>query len=228
MLVLGIETSQRTGWVSLSSDEICLEERRLDASGHRHAQALPLVAGELLAAHGLTPAQLNLLAVSVGPGSFTGLRVGVVFAKTLAWSIGCPVAAVDTLTAVATAAPADLDRLYVVSDAQRDELFVGLCLREPSQAWSRQGDITIEDATSWCQQVDPAIVVTGPALPQIATRLPASCAQLDLGPSVPQASHVATIGLRLWQAGATSDGRSLEPLYLRKSAAEEQRDRRSR
>lgn len=224
MLVLGIETSQRAGWVSLSSGDSCLEERRLDSTGRRHAQALPLVASELLAAHQVDPKQLDLLAVSIGPGSFTGLRVGVVFAKTLAWSIGCPVAAVDTLWAVATAAPPDLDRLYVVSDAQRNELFVGLFHRESSSTWSRQGAITIEGADAWCRQIDPSITVTGPALPLIADQLPTSCLQLHLDPSIPLASDVAIIGCQLWHAGQTSDGKTLEPLYLRKSAAEEQRD----
>ena len=63
--------------------------------------------------------------MSVGPGSFTGLRVGVVCAKTLAYATGARLAAVDTLEAIAANSPPDVETVHVITDAQRGDLFVG-------------------------------------------------------------------------------------------------------
>ena len=96
-------------------------------SSGRHAQTLVQQIGELLRTHGLKPHDVQLLAVSKGPGSFTGLRVGMVCAKTFVYATGCRFIAVDTFAAIAeNCASADVTRLFVIEeDAQRDDLFVG-------------------------------------------------------------------------------------------------------
>ncbi len=77
------------------------------------------------------------MAVSVGPGSFTGLRVGVVCAKTLAYANGCQLAAVDTLEAIAANSPADVVSVHVIADAQRGDLFVADYCRKSIVEWDR-------------------------------------------------------------------------------------------
>lgn len=88
MLLLAVEASTHTGTLSLSDDNRVIAERVLAAEGRRHAQTLVQDVSQLLSEHGRTAADLRAVAVSVGPGSFTGLRVGVVFAKTYAWAAG--------------------------------------------------------------------------------------------------------------------------------------------
>ena len=78
-----------------------------------------------------------LVAVSQGPGSFTGLRVGIAFAKTLAWAVECQLVAVDTFEAIAAETAIDGDALWVVSDAHRNELYVRHFLRQNDGTWQQ-------------------------------------------------------------------------------------------
>ncbi|HUQ68608.1 MAG TPA: tRNA (adenosine(37)-N6)-threonylcarbamoyltransferase complex dimerization subunit type 1 TsaB, partial [Planctomycetaceae bacterium] len=85
MNILSLETSGLTGSIALDRDGV-VEQRELATAGRRHAQTLVAEMRDLLHAHGLRPADVNAVAVSIGPGSFTGLRVGVVCAKTFAYA----------------------------------------------------------------------------------------------------------------------------------------------
>jgi tRNA threonylcarbamoyladenosine biosynthesis protein TsaB len=87
-----------------------------------HAEALPPMVAEVMATAGLTFSQIDRIAVTRGPGTFTGVRIGIAFARGLGLSTGLPVLGIDTLSAIAaneaTAAP-----LLVVSDARNDEIY---------------------------------------------------------------------------------------------------------
>src|SRR5262245_22963627 len=112
MLTLAVETSGPVGSVALLDGEQCLDERVLELGRH-HGQALVPEIGRLLAGQGRMPRDCALIAVSAGPGSFTGLRVGIVCAKTLAYAAGCRVAAVDTLLAIACNSPGEVAAVQV-------------------------------------------------------------------------------------------------------------------
>src|SRR5438552_3091101 len=99
-LTLAIETSGIVGSIALCSDGERIEERTLQLGRH-HGQSLIPELRQLLEDHRRKPRDCDLIAVSIGPGSFTGLRVGVVCAKTLAYVTGSRVAAVDTFHAIA-------------------------------------------------------------------------------------------------------------------------------
>ena len=110
-VILAVDTSGMCGTIALRRDGELLAERELEQSRRRHAQTLISEVKELLDAHGLVSADVDIAAVSHGPGSFTGLRVGIVFAKTLAYVTGCRIAAVDTLQAIAEMKPVDAEAL---------------------------------------------------------------------------------------------------------------------
>ncbi|NQV27288.1 MAG: tRNA (adenosine(37)-N6)-threonylcarbamoyltransferase complex dimerization subunit type 1 TsaB [Rhodopirellula sp.] len=95
-VILAVDTSGMCGTLALRCGGELLEERELEQTRRRHAQTLISEVQELLQAHHLAAADVGIVAVSQGPGSFTGLRVGIVFAKTLAYVTGCPIVAVDT------------------------------------------------------------------------------------------------------------------------------------
>lgn len=231
VLTLGVETSGLVGAVALRRGGETLDALSLEQVGRRHAQTLIAEVGSLLNRHGISPQQIEVVAVSVGPGSFTGLRVGIVFAKTLAFALGCRLVAVDTFRIIAATCPADVSQVFVVADAQRGDLFVGHYLREATvlsanpTSWIRHGDITIEPSEGWCQNFANASgsmsVVAGPAAELLRSRLPTHVRVLDEASHEPHAGMVAELGEKLAKASEFADPWTLEPFYLRRSAAEE-------
>lgn len=220
LLTLGVETSGLIGAVVLRRDGETIESVTLQQAGRRHAQTLISEVDALLRRANLTAKQLQVVAVSIGPGSFTGLRVGVVFAKTLAYAVGCRLIAVDTFRAIAAASPHDVTEVFVISDAQRGELFVGRysCAGSATLHTNpiRQGEITIEPADSFCRRAGE-IAVSGPS----AGTLPPTLRVLATEFHLPRAEFIAALGEQQALAGEQSDLWKLEPFYLRRSAAEE-------
>lgn len=217
-----------SGAVALRRAGQLVESVSLQQAGRRHAQTLIAEVDALLRRTGLTSPQLEVIAVSIGPGSFTGLRVGVVFAKTLAYAIGCRLAAVDTFRAIAAASPPGVSEVFVVSDAQRGDLFVGHYLIGDSPSGPiRQGEIVIESTVSFGLRLQslaasrPDIMISGPAASTLQSELPQNARALAPEFQLPRAEFIAELGERQALAGELSDPWQLEPFYLRRSAAEE-------
>lgn len=221
MLTLAIETSGRAGDVALLREGACLEQRGLQQAGRRHAQTLVAEIDELLRTHGAAPQDVSLVAVSIGPGSFTGLRVGVVCAKTFAWATEAALVAVDTFACIAENAPGDVEQLSVIGDAQRGDLYLGEYTRDGSGAFARAGPIRIIPAEDWCRSRSAADVVTGPGVEPYSDLLEGRCRLLPAEFREPRAATVARLGERMLAANDMADPFALEPFYLRKSAAEE-------
>lgn len=223
MLILAIETSGRGGEVALARENQLLAARSLAASGRRHVQTLVAEMAALGSDAGIEPDELDAIAVGIGPGSFTGLRVGVVCAKALAYSVGCPLAAVDTLCAVAAQSPGNVARVQVAADAQRGELYLGR-YRKRGDDWEPEGEIVIVDGEAWLASLAPDAVVSGPAVAKYAQRLDDRCRVLEPACREPRAATIARLGRMQVEAGRVADPATLEPFYLRRSAAEEKRD----
>lgn len=228
-VTLGIETSGLAGLVALRRDGVLLEERELEHTRRRHAQTLILELQTLLRNYEIPPTDVGIVGVSHGPGSFTGLRVGIVVAKTFAYATNCRLVAVDTFAAIAEAADESVTSLTVVSDAQRQQLFVGEYVRNnASQLFERSSDISIADADAWCKSladhVAPGFAIAGPVLSRLQELLPPDVRQLPGPDWQPRAAAVAAIADRLAAAEQFADSFGLEPFYLRKSSAEEKRD----
>ena len=172
------------------------------------------------------------MAVSHGPGSFTGLRVGIVFAKTFAYVTGCRIVAVDTLQAVAESVTGNqysgISRLHVVSDAQREQLFVAEFQSQQAGLWAATGAIDIVDYEKWqgpaAHLAASDFAVLGPGLLKVADGLAPSVCQLSGEISTPRAANVAAVAERLAADHQFADPFELEPFYLRKSSAEEKRE----
>jgi tRNA threonylcarbamoyladenosine biosynthesis protein TsaB len=226
VLVLALETSALAGSVAVLDGERLLGQRQL-ATDRRSAQTLAPAIQDLLAGCGLAPKQINLVATTIGPGSFTGLRVGVTTAKTWAYAVGCDVIGLDTLDVVAEQA-AELrvqhsgGELHAVMDAQRQELYLAryvgqaaslsLCRSEPNR---------IVPAAQWLSSLTPGTVVTGPGLRRITDRLPAGVIAAEATVYEPQAVTVGRMALAEHRRGRRDDLWKLAPAYLRPSAAEE-------
>ena len=221
MLTLGIETSGRTGAVALCRDGACLEERQLPQIGRRHAQTLVAEIDRMFREFGMQPSDCCNVAVSIGPGSFTGLRVGVVFAKTFAYATRCRLAAVDTFQSIAANSPAEVTDVFVVGDAQRSELYAGRYRRESNGTFVRDGEITIVDGEKWCGERTADDVLSGPGIEKFEQRLSGCCRVLKTQQRLSQAAVIARLGEARIRSGSFDEIWKLEPFYLRKSAAEE-------
>ena len=138
------------------------------------------------------PAELDLICVTTGPGSFTGLRIGVTTAKTLAYATRANVIGVHTLAAIAARVSEPYERLWTVVDAQRQELFVA----EFRSGWQQDSngipDTRIVGVDDWLAELQPSDSVSGPPLEKLTERLP---------------TGVRTVEPKLWAPDADTVGR---------------------
>lgn len=230
MLIVAIETSGRAGSAALLDPPSVLEERRIDPAAGTARMLAPSIEA-LFRDRQLAPAACQLVAVSVGPGSFTGLRIGVTTAKALAYAIGCPVLGVDTLDVIAAQAEGDsagaerdVRELHVVIDAQRRELFLARYVRSAERGesrWQRIGDTELVAADDWLSKLPARTLVSGPALARLRPRIPAAVEVVGQENWEPTAVAVGTLAARQWQSGRRDDLWSLAPRYIRPSYAEE-------
>jgi tRNA threonylcarbamoyladenosine biosynthesis protein TsaB len=229
MRILSIETSGRSASVALLEGKdggVRSVGETLLAGSQRTAQVLAPAMRDLLAGAEWSAASLELVAVVVGPGSFTGLRIGVTTAKTLAYAVGAAVVAVNTLDVLAAQAPADGAPLWAVVDAQRQELFaarfglVGSGQPEPTRRTH------IVSARDWLAGLAPGERVIGPALQRLESQLPSGVVAVAEPLWQPTASVAGRIAWAAYQAGQRDDVWTLVPQYYRPSAAEEKAAKR--
>jgi tRNA threonylcarbamoyladenosine biosynthesis protein TsaB len=219
--VLVIETSSRAGLVAVARGDMLLASRRLEEA-RRHARDLAPAVAELLAAQGWKACDLEAVCVSRGPGSYTGLRVGVMSAKTLAYATGCALLGIDTFAALALQAPAEALRLDVIADAQQCRVYVQPFDRTAVDAWQALLPLAITPLDEWLAQRDVTAWATGPGLHTYARRFPAEIPMTPENAWDPRAESLLRLGMARLRAGERDDAWTLEPLYLRPSAAEQQ------
>jgi tRNA threonylcarbamoyladenosine biosynthesis protein TsaB len=193
----------------------------------RTARSLAPAIERLLAEVGWKAGQLDLLAVTTGPGSFTGLRIGVTTAKTLAYAAGARLVGVDTLEALAQAAASRVDAGEVIApiiDAHRGQLFTARYRKQADGTLLAETGVEIIDIDSWLAAPAPEAWLTGPALRKLAAevrqRWPAGqlCEESLWTPS---AAAVVRIARLKAAANEFDDIFSLLPKYYRPSYAEE-------
>ena len=224
-----METSSKEGSVALLENESVLGRHSIP-TGQTARQLVPALA-QLLSDRGIAAGQIHLIAVSTGPGSFTGLRVGVTTAKTLAYAIGCDLVGIDTLDAIAAQAPAaggvGVGELHIVMDAQRRELFLGRYgraggdLGSTAASWQRQGPTELIAAEAWLAQLGPQVLVAGPGLKRLADRIPSHVEAADAQLWEPRAETIGSLAIAAWKSGRRDDLWKLVPTYIRPSYAEE-------
>ena len=234
-IILAADTSTTSNSVALCRDTIVLAEATVQG-GRRHSERLIPTIDWLLGETGLGLSDIDLLAVSIGPGSFTGLRIGAATWKGLALANHLPLIGVPTLDAMTrlSAFPPS-GYLAVVLDARMKEVFAAVyryekglrqtvveaCVCPPNTLIARLE--TLPDfATSDLGLVgDGAVLYRDIFLGQWPDATIA-----DPGLGVPRASAVAQEALALRAAGVSEDGAQVEPVYLRKSQAEVNRDKK--
>jgi tRNA threonylcarbamoyladenosine biosynthesis protein TsaB len=189
----------------------------------RHGRNLVPAIRDLLRVAGLTPADVDLWAVGLGPGSYTGLRIGLTAAKTLAYVSGKPLVGFDSLEAVARNAPDDAPRVTVIADAQRGDLYTADFARDrPAGPLVRTSPTRVESQAHWSARLAEGTLVLGPVLERLNPPLPPSVRTADPALNGPDGRRLLGLAREFWESGRRDDPFFLEPLYLRHSAAEDQ------
>jgi tRNA threonylcarbamoyladenosine biosynthesis protein TsaB len=218
MRTLAIETTALTGSLALLEDDRVVAERELP-DDQRSARSLAPTIHSLLAEQAWPMQTIRLIAVAQGPGSFTGLRVGVTTAKTLAYAIGAEVIGIDTLEVLASQAKKGTARIHAILDAQRNQLFAADFSWPTAEAFPiRLTPTQIVDLTPFVAALQPGDVVIGPVAAKLASQLPAEVSSLTQDPC---AAVLGRLAYRDYSAGRRDDLWKLSPLYHRLSAAEE-------
>jgi tRNA threonylcarbamoyladenosine biosynthesis protein TsaB len=224
--VLALETSTRQASIALLETTALHSDGGVDLITASDVPMLPRTAESLipfcrdkLNAVSWTPADLDLICISIGPGSFTGLRIGVVAAKTLAYAVGAEVAALNSLQVVAAQADFEGD-VIAVSDAQRSQLF-SQSFGSIESGRKTLTEPSIVDFDSWLEQDRTRCGLVGEGLQRIRDRLSTDAIISDESTWHPRAETVGRLGIEAYRAGERDDVWALKPRYIRASAAEE-------
>jgi len=213
-----LETSGRVGKLGLARGGAVVRTLRLD-EGRRHARDLAVASASLLESESLEPADLTGVIVGRGPGSYTGLRVGIMSAKALAFATGGELRAVETFAAIAAQSPKEAQRLWVIADALQGHIYAQSFERR-EDGWRPGGDLRIEPIEDWLSRLGPDDWVSGPGVSEYEKRIPSTVALVPEGDRVADVRSVFSIGMRVPPL-ARAEMFALEPLYLRGSSAEE-------
>jgi tRNA threonylcarbamoyladenosine biosynthesis protein TsaB len=224
--LLILETSGRVGLVALAQGAGLLAARRLDEA-RRHARDLAPAVRDLLAEHNWKPGNVDAVIVSLGPGSYTGLRVGIMSAKTFAYATGSALIGVETFRAIALQAEQTI-RLDVIADAQQDKIYVERFVRERNgEPWRVETALHIARLDDWLAALPSDVPVSGPGLHVHGRSIPGHICQISPEQWDPRTDSLLQIGLARFHSGERDDVWNLEPIYLRPSSAEEQKQARS-
>lgn len=213
-----LETSGRVAQVGLARGGAVVRSERLDDT-RRHARDLAAVVGSLLKGEGLSPPDLTGVMVSRGPGSYTGLRVGLISAKALTYATGCKLVAVDTFAAIAVQAPPEAQKLWVIADALQGQVYAQRFTRS-GDGWQAADELRIVPVGEWLPWMAAGTWVGGPGLKVYADRIPADCLPVPEADREPRVESVFAAGSKLTPL-TREEMFALEPLYLRGSSAEE-------
>lgn len=215
-----LETSGRTARLGLARGGAVVGRAELD-SARRHAREMTSTVDALLKAEGLMPGRLTGVIASTGPGSYTGLRVGLATAKTLAYTLGCELRAVGAFWAIAHQAPPDAaDRVaWVIADALQEQVYAQP-FRRKHDGWMPLEPLRVMPA-GVLGTFAPDAWVTGPGLAVYDAWLPAGVPRSPEADREPRVESLFEVGMRLVQPLTREELFSLEPLYLRGSSAEE-------
>ena len=227
MLLLAFETSAKAASVALFEGEKLLGEQYQN-TGLTHSQTLMVMAESLLSQCGKQVQELTAVAVANGPGSFTGVRIGVAAAKGLAWGREIPCYGVSTLEAMALGLGVFEGYVCPVMDARRSQVYNALFEINQGQITRIREDraISLAELAEELQTLQKPIFLVGDGSNLCYNTLREAVPGLVCPPEHrmhQRAAGVALAAKAMLDRGESCDGASLQPNYLRLSQAERER-----
>lgn len=227
MRILAFETSAKACSVALWQDGKLLGESYQN-TGLTHSQTLMVMAEDLLKTCGLTPKDMDAAAVAAGPGSFTGVRIGVAAAKGFAWGLEIPCCGVSTLEAMAENAGVYDGYVIPVMDARREQVYNAIFRAEKGVLTRLTPDraCALSQLKEELKELPGHLYLVGDGSLLTHRTLAAEVPGLVLPPEHKmhqRATGVAMVAERMLSEGLSCDGAALTPNYLRLSQAERER-----
>ena len=227
MLILAFETSAKAASVALLEGNKLLSECYQN-TGMTHRQTLMVMAEDMLKACGMTAGHVDAVAVAEGPGSFTGVRIGVAAAKGFAWGREIPCYGVSTLEAIAASLGIWDGYICPVMDARRSQVYNALFSADCGKLTRIREDraISLHDLSEDVKNLDKPIFLVGDGSILCYNTLMEKVPALVLPPEHRMHQRAVGVGLiaaQLIEAGLPGDGAALTPNYLRLSQAERER-----
>ena len=227
MLILAFETTAKAGSVALLEDGKLLAESYQN-TGLTHSQTLMVMAEDMLKAAGKTMADVTAVAVAEGPGSFTGVRIGVAAAKGLAWGAELPCYGVSTLESMALTLGIYEGYVCACMDARRNQVYNALFYVNQGvlERHSEDRAIALADLKTELEHLDGPIFLVGDGSNLTYNTLKDAIPELILPPEHrmhQRASGVALAAAKKIAAGESGDAAAMTPNYLRLSQAERER-----
>ncbi len=229
MIILSADTSTDVNTVAILSDNELIGEISINA-GKRHSERLISLIDTLLTEAQLSIQDIHILSISIGPGSFTGLRVGLSTWKGIAIARGIPLIGVPTLDAMTRLAPFYNSIVCPILDARMREVFAGIYKFENNNRKTIHENF-LGSIHDFSQLLEPyknteSIIFFGEGAQLYQNELKQNFPQAQFGEpwwSHPRASTVAIEALHIWQNGYNKNIDEILPIYLRLSQPEEKR-----
>ena len=231
MLILAFETSAKAASVALTENGKLLGESYQN-TGLTHSQTLMVMAEDLLKQCGRTVQDITALAVAEGPGSFTGVRIGVAAAKGFAWGREIPCYGISTLEAMAVSLGAYEGHICACMDARRSQVYNAVFYVNQGilERFREDRAISLAELKTELEHIDGPIFLVGDGAELTYRTLSQDVPNLILPPE--HRRHQRAVGVALLaeakaRAGETGDANALSPNYLRLSQAERERMERT-
>ena len=227
MLILAFETSAKAASVALTENGKLLGEAYQN-TGLTHSQTLMVMAEDTLKQCGKTAQDVNAVAVAAGPGSFTGVRIGVAAAKGFSWGAELPCYGVSTLEAMAESLDVYDGYVCPCMDARRSQVYNALFLAEGGKLTRVTDDraIALADLKTELEKLEKPVFLVGDGANLCYNTLKGGTIRLVLPAEHrvhQRAVGVAILAQRLHDAGIAPSGGELAPNYLRLSQAEREK-----
>lgn len=193
------------------------------------AQMLPII-DRLCRAHQWKAGDIEEVYVSVGPGSFTGLRIGITLAKTLSLATGAKIVAVPSVRVLAENAPPDARHVILVLDAKRGQIFTARFERVDGE-WTERIAARLDTLSGMLTGAPRPVHLVGEGIPYHQGAIPSAATDVIVTPEAswrPRASVVARLGSDLAREGRYVDAMTLTPIYIRRPEAEEKFEDRAK
>lgn len=218
-MLLSIDTSTRAVGVALYDGVRVLSEMTWVSKNHHTVELAPAVA-EALSRAGVEAGDLQAVGVALGPGSFTGLRIGLALAKGLAFSRHIPLIGIPTLDILAASQPVRDVPMAAVLEAGRKRLAVGWYRPEDGK-WQSTGKLENLTLDEFVESISTPTLVCGELNAEARRRLERTHKNIILASpaqSLRRPAFLAELAWARWQAGKTNDPATLSPVYLHHGA----------
>lgn len=224
MKILAIDTATAVSTVALLDEDRVLSEIIIN-SKKNHSEKLMTLTHEVISTTDYTIKDIDLFACSIGPGSFTGLRIAIATIKGLAQGLNKPVIGVSTLESLAFNIQYNNGIVCPIIDAQRDEVYCGMYRWDNNKliAINDERVININDLLYELHSLGERVTLIGDGIFKIPDdKINGLLQKSHISFRMPRASSIANIALLKYKGGIIQNYHEIEPNYIRKSQAEVQ------